>query len=172
MGIVREVLVWFDGWMRRPLIPTLAVSAVLLFATAACGGDDSDSSATTTSTTIPSTTTVGPVTSASPELCEARDELRSSLSDLTNVNIVANGTTALTDALGEISDDLVDVRAAAGEDLQAQTDALQDSLSALQTAVENLASGGGQASAVITAVADVGSTGGTLLTSLGNLSCS
>jgi hypothetical protein len=163
------------GGMRKPLLATLALTLTLTVAAAGCGGDDDSADTTTTTTT---TTTVvssnpGPVTSASPELCAARDNLRDSISALGSVNVVADGLSAISDALTQIGDDLSAVRSAAGSDVQAQADAFQGALDELQTAISGARGNGASGlSAVGTAVSNVVSTGDTLLTSLGNLNCS
>ena len=113
-----------------------------------------------------SSTAPGPVGSASNDLCQAREALKTSITNLSSVDIVKSGTSGLTDALNTIKTDLQAVRASAGSDVQPQVDAFQKSLDTLQTAL-----GGGAPAATVTAVRDVGTTGATLLTSLQNLKC-
>lgn len=161
--------------MRRSLLPLLVLSAGLTIASAACSSDSSSSTTTAaTTTTQAATTTVassnpGPVGSASSTLCQAREDLRTSITDLSNVNVVANGTSAISDQLATIREHLAAVRSAAGDDVKAQADAFQGSLDALQTALGG--SGASMVTGVVSAIRDVGTTGATLLTSLGNLSC-
>jgi hypothetical protein len=57
------------------------------------------------------------------------------ISDLSNVDVVRNGTSAITDALTRINDALGEVRSTAGTDVQPQVDAFQQSLDQLQTAL-------------------------------------
>jgi uncharacterized phage infection (PIP) family protein YhgE len=146
----------------------IVVSAALAVVGLACG-DDSTSSTTTTTTTPPPTTNPGPVGSASAELCAARDELTSSISDLSNVDVVKNGTSAITSALDKIKQNLSEVRSAAGSDVQPQVEAFQRAVDQLQAAVSG--SGAGRVAATVSGVRDVASTGATLLRSLGNLQC-
>jgi hypothetical protein len=87
---------------------------------------------------------------------------------LSNIDVVRNGTSAITDALTRIKDALGEVRSTAGADVQPQVEAFQQSLDQLQTA---LAGGASQATAIVSSIREVASTGGTLLTSLGNLRC-
>jgi hypothetical protein len=155
-----------DAAVRRASIRIALLAASLALVGAACGDDD-DSAATTTTTTT-TTTLPGPVSSASPASCAARDELRGAISDLSNVDVVRNGTSAITDALTRIRDALGEVRSTAGEDVQPQVEAFQQSLDQLQTA---LGGGASQITAIVGAVRDVATTGGTLLTSLSNLRC-
>jgi hypothetical protein len=136
---------------------------------AACGDDDSSSTTTTTTTTPPSTTNPGPIGSASADLCDARDELQSAIGDLTHVDVVKNGTSAVTSALSRIKDDLGAVRTAAGNDLQPQVAAFQHAIDQVQTALTG--SGTPQIDAIVSGLRNVGSTGATLVTSLRNLRC-
>lgn len=146
------------------------MSAVLVTVALACGDDSTSSTTTAATTTTPAASTnPGPVGSASAELCSARDELRASISDLSNVDVVKNGTSAITSALDEIKQNLADVRSAAGSDVQPQIDALQSAVDQLQAALGG--SGAGRIPAVVSAVRDVATTGATLLRSLGNLKC-
>jgi hypothetical protein len=147
----------------------IVVAAALAVVGLACGDDSTSSTTTTTTTTPPPTTNPGPVGSASPELCAARDELRSSISDLSNVDVVRNGTSAITSALDKIKENLSAVRSAAGSDVQPQVEAFQRAVDQLQAAVSG--SGAGRIAAIVSGVREVASTGATLLRSLGNLKC-
>jgi len=150
----------------RIRIALLAASlAVLGFA---CGDDDSAATTTTSTTTTTTTTLPGPVSSASEASCAARDELQSAISDLSNIDVVRNGTSAITDALSRIRTALGEVRSTAASDLQPQIDAFQQSLDQLQTAIGG---GAGQVTAIARGIRDVVTTGSTLLTSLSNLRC-
>jgi hypothetical protein len=144
-------------------------TVVALVGLSACGDDDDGASPSTTAeaTTTPAATDPGPVGSASAELCTARDELRASIGALTDVDVVRNGTSAITDALTTIKDDLAAVRAATGGDLQPQIDAFQQALDDLQAAIGD----SGAVREVVAGVQAVGSTGATVLSSLGNLDC-
>jgi hypothetical protein len=109
------------------------------------------------------------VGSASSQLCAARDDLRTSITDLSGVNIVSNGTAGVRDAITKIRTNLTAVRSAAGSDLQPQIDAFQSSLDSLQSALDQ--SGTPPVASIVTGVRDVATSGATLLTSLGNLDC-
>ncbi len=124
--------------LRRRCRAGLLVAG-LAIVVVACSDDDSPPPTTTTTTTTPpATTNPGPVGSASAAQCDARDELRDSISALTNVDVVRNGTSAITDALGRIRDALGAVRDTAGADVQPQVDAFQQALDALQTAARRV----------------------------------
>ena len=155
-----------DAVVRRAPIRIAVLTAALAVAGVACGDDDS--AATTTTSTTTTTTLPGPVSSASEASCAARDELQQAISDLSNVDVVRNGTSAITDALTRINDALGEVRSTAGADVQPQVDAFQQSLDQLQTA---LGGGTSQIAAVVSGVRDVATTGATLLASLRNLRC-
>ncbi len=151
--------------MRR--IGSAVMIALFVVAGAACGDDDSSSATTVTTTTV-AATNPGPVSSASAELCQAREQLRTSITDLSNVDVVKNGVSAITDQLDQIRSDLAAVKSAAGSDLRPQLDAFEQALDSLQTAV----SGSGSAQDIVAGVREVATTGATLLRSLQNLSCS
>ena len=185
--------------MRRSLLPLLVLSAGLTIAGTACGSDSSSSTTAASTTTKAASTTTkaasatsaasattaasttkaapssaasgssGPVSSASAALCDARDELRTSITDLSKVNVVANGTSAISDQLTTIRANLADVRSAAGDDVKDEADAFEASLNSLQTALDQ--SGASMITDVVSALKDVSTTGATLLTSLENLSC-
>jgi hypothetical protein len=91
------------------------------------------------------------VGTASEASCAARDELRSAITDLSNVDVVKNVTSAITGAVNRIKDDLSAVRSTAGEDVRPQVDAFQQAL--------------------VSGLRDVASTGATLVQSLQNLQC-
>ena len=156
--------------IRIPGRAAVAVLGLVLVA-GACGSSSSSSSKPTTTVAPTTTTTAGPQTSASAALCSARDALQKSVQDLTNVDVVKNGTSSLQTALDNVKTNLEAVKSAASSDLQPQVKALQDSLSQLQTAVSNVGSGGGLA-AIVTAAQDVARNGSTLFSSLQNLRCS
>lgn len=155
------------------LVWPFAAAFIALAVVAGCSSDSKTSSSTapansTSGTSTGDTATAGSGDSA--ELCAARADLKTSIEDLKNVDVAANGTSAITDAVDTIKNNLADVKAAASDDLKPQITAFEDALSALGTAVSDIGSGG--VSAVATAAADVGTTGSTLITSLDSLSCS
>ena len=108
------------------------------------------------------------MSSASDASCAARDELQAAISDLSNVDVIRDGTSAITDAVTRITNALGDVRSTASADVQPQVEAFQQSLDQLQTA---LAGGTSQIAAIVRSIGEVASTGSTLLTSLRNLRC-
>jgi hypothetical protein len=147
----------------RQYIALVAVS-VLAFGAAACGDDDDDSTSPSETSTVNSVT---PAT-ASPELCEERDNLKQSIADLSNV--VQEGTSAIDPAVDKISENLRALKDTAKSDFRNEIDAFETSLSDLGSAIEDVGSDGG-VSAVAQAVAAVGRTGSALVTSLDSLKC-
>lgn len=97
--------------------------------------------------------------SAQEQYCEAGSALRSSIEALTSVNLIADGTSGLQDALDAVRDDLGDLADAADSAVESEVDTLRDSVSALQTSVGDLSGdiSAENASALGTAVQSVGS---------------
>ena len=116
----------------------LAVGAglVLVLGVAACGGDDDDDD------------------SSSAQFCNDRQALQTSVEDLGNVNVVENGTSALTDAVDEVKKNAEALKDSASDEFEPDVDALTDAISELVDAVKNLGSGDG-VSAVQSAASDV-----------------
>jgi hypothetical protein len=159
---------WFDGAVQVRRLGIAGLALGLVVGGVACGDDDNSSATTVTTTTVVSTTNPGPVGSASAELCQARDDLRTSISDLSKVDVIKNGTSAVTDQLNTIKDNLAKVRSSAGSDVKPQVDAFQQAVDGLQTALSGSTP---SVTGVVSAVRQVATTGSTLLQSLGNLRC-
>ena len=92
----------------------------------------------------------GPSTSTSypadkQQVCQARDQLTTSIAALTTSSLLTGGTAAIKAAVDQVQTDLNAVAAAGKQDYQPQVTTLQSSLQQLQTAVGNLGSGGGAA---------------------------
>jgi hypothetical protein len=155
--------------IARPYVALVGIVAALTLAVA-CGSDNSSSSSTVASTTTTASTSSSASSgTASPQLCSARDNLRTSIQDLTNVDVVKNGTSGLQDALNKVKDNLQTVKSNASSELQPQIQAFEDSLTALGNAVSNVSSGG--VGSVITAASSAAQSGQALVTSLGSLKC-
>jgi hypothetical protein len=75
------------------------------------------------------------------QICQARDQLRLSITTLTDQGLLAAGTTAIKASVDQVQTDLDAVKTAAKQDYHAQVTDLQDALTQLQTAVGNLGSG-------------------------------
>jgi hypothetical protein len=102
------------------------------------------------------------------DICQARDQLRTSITDLTNTQVVAEGTNAIKAAVGQVQTALDGVKAAAKDDYQAQVTSVQTALQDLQTAVANLGSGDAADNlrAVSQAITATGAAAATLFTQL------
>ena len=75
------------------------------------------------------------------DICQARDQLRTSINQLTNTQLLAEGTNAIKSGADQVQTDFDAVKAAAKDDYQAPVTALQSALQQLQAAVANLGSG-------------------------------
>jgi hypothetical protein len=121
------------------LLAAVAVAAVL----SACGG------------------------SSKPSYCDQTANLKKSVQDLGNVNVVQGGTNALTSALSSVSSNANAVVSSAKSDFPDQTAAISSSIDTLKKSAQSLASSPtqpaviaqvpGQISAVVTSVQDFSS---------------
>lgn len=153
---------------------SLGAAAILsLLATVVAG---CASGATTTSSPSPSAATSSiTATSGSTsypagkeDICQARDQLRTSINQLTDTQLVAEGTNAIKAGVEQVQTDFDAVKAAAKDDYQAPVTALQSALQQLQTAVGNLGSGDATANlrAVGAAITTTGAASENLFTQL------
>jgi hypothetical protein len=135
----------------------------------ACGSSSHTSSPPTSgSSTTASSTTASIASNA--QLCSAREALRTSIQDLTNVDVVKNGTSAVDAALTKVRDNLKAVKSSAHGQLSPQVDALQNAIDQLGKSISNLSSGGSIGD-VVTAAKNVGQAGSNLSDALSNLRC-
>jgi hypothetical protein len=72
-------------------------------------------------------------------LCDARDDLRSSIEDLREVDIAADGTEAFTDELDDVGEALDRVADEAGADRENEVDAVRAAADQLGTTVSSVA---------------------------------
>src|SRR5690606_7646942 len=105
-----------DRPLRRRRRGTVLLVACLVLAGASACGDDED---------------------AAP-VCEARDELASSLADVVEVDVAGEGPSALEDALEEVGTDLDDLGEVASDELGDEVEGLRSSLAELEAAVGTL----------------------------------
>ena len=132
---------------RRHRMRCVAVSAMVAALAIALAGC---SSSTSTSTgTTPSASSTSPASSGTPssypagkeQLCQARDQLKTSLASLTNPSLLQQGTVVIKAAVDQVQTDLNAVVAAGTQDYQPQVTALQSALQQLQSATGNLGNG-------------------------------
>lgn len=114
----------------------LVVAVLGFFVLAGCGDDES----------------------AQEQYCNAGESLRTSLSALTSLDLIAEGTDGLESAVDQVKDDLDDLQDAASDAASDEVDAFDDAVDALDSAISDL---GGDltadnATAVGTAIQDVG----------------
>lgn len=169
------------GESRLRSLSVATVLAMLAAVAAGCGSgatsgaSSSSSAAASSSAATSSATSSSTATAASTsypagkeDICQARDQLKTSITDLTNTQVAAEGTNAIKAAVDQVQTDLDAVKAAAKDDYQAQVTAVQSALQQLQAAVTNLGSGDAAANlrAVSTAIAATGTASETLFTQL------
>ena len=138
---------------RRHRMRCVAVSAMvaaLAIALAGCSSSTTPSTSTSTSTgTTPSASSTSPASSGTPssypagkeQLCQARDQLKTSVASLTNPSLLQQGTVVIKAAVDQVQTDLNAVVAAGTQDYQPQVTALQSALQQLQSATGNLGNG-------------------------------
>jgi len=167
-----------------------AAAAALAVAVAGCGSGTTPSTTTSTSTagspSSASASTAGSSGSASAsasmagsagstsypagkeQVCQARDQLKTSTTALTNPSLLTGGSTAIKAAVDQVQTDLTAVAAAGKQDYQTQVTAMQSSLQQLQTAVGNLGNGSASENlkTIGTAIAATGTAAGDLFTQL------
>lgn len=102
------------------------------------------------------------------QVCQARDQLKTSTTALTNPSLLTGGSTAIKAAVDQVQTDLTAVAAAGKQDYQPQVTAMQSSLQQLQTAVGNLGNGSASENlkTIGTAIAATGTAAGDLFTQL------
>jgi hypothetical protein len=132
----------------RRLVAVVAVLAGPVVLATACGDDGGDESADTTADTTSETTA-----NETASVCDARDELDSSLEALGEVDISAENTNALEADVREVRDDIDAVADAAQEEAGDEVDDLRTALDELETAVGEF----GDQESTSAAVAAVGS---------------
>lgn len=104
------------------------------------------------SSTTPSTTTSAPASAAgssSPandqagkeQVCAARDQLKTSVTALTDASLLAAGTTAIKAEVAQVQSDLAAVKKAGKQDYETQVDAMQSAVDQLQTAAGKVGNG-------------------------------
>ncbi len=141
---------------RRVRVRAWRVAAVLILIAAGIAGCGSGTTATSSSSSSTSSSSAssassaksstGTSTSASypagkEQICQARDELRTSITALTDQGLLTAGTTAIKASVDQVQTNFDAVKTAAKDDYHSQVTDLQDALQQLQTAVGNLGTG-------------------------------
>lgn len=153
------------GPLRRAGHRAVALSAVAVLTITVLAGCGSANPPSTSSSTVPAASTntaeasaddtvaSGSATASYPagkeEVCEARDNLKVSISALTDTKLLASGTEGIKAAVADVKTSLSAFAAAGKESYKPEVQALQSAVDGLETAVDNLGTstaGGGVAS--------------------------
>ena len=117
----------------------VALAVVLAGCNSATSPSTSSSAASSSASSAVSGSTGYPA--GKEQVCQARDQLKTSISALTNPALLVGGADAIKAAVTQVQTDLGGVVAAGKQDYEPQVTAVQSSLDALQTAVGNLGNG-------------------------------
>ena len=107
-----------DNRLRTRVVAAAAIVA-LAAALSGCGDDDGES--------------------AQDRYCDAGESLRSSVSSLASLDLIAEGTNGLTSALETVDADVDELRAAASDTAEDEVEALDTAVGALGDAISGLA---------------------------------
>jgi predicted nucleic acid-binding Zn-ribbon protein len=98
------------------LIITSALIAVLAVF-AACNDDDDDD------------TTGGDDTSSTPSVCDQKDAVESAVTDLADIDVLAEGTDALNENVANVKTELADLKSIVSDDVQPEVEAMETAVS-------------------------------------------
>ncbi len=153
-----------------------AAAAALAVALAACSSSTSPSTSSSTAASSTAASTVSSSGSSGStsypagkeQVCQARDQLKTSISALTNPSLLVGGAAAIKAAVDQVQTDLSSLVSAGTQDYEPQVNAMRSSLQELQTAVGNLGNGNmtENLQAVGRAIAATGTASGDLFTQL------
>lgn len=118
--------------MSRRILATLV--AVLAAGVTACGTSGSSTSNAGSSAGSPSSSAAA--STASTDLCQAADDVRASLSALQEVDVVQQGTDALSQAYAQVKSDLSTLTGAAKTRYGPQVQQVKADADALQAAID------------------------------------
>jgi hypothetical protein len=141
----------------KNVFAVVAVAAIVLVG---CSDDDSGSESGD------STTTTAKGESAE---CAARSDLQSSVKALADPSLLTGGKAGIESAVDDVKSDLDEVKSTTKDANQSDVDATKTAVDDLEKAVKDLGDGSITANltAIGNAIAKVGTTGGTLVSSLG-----
>ena len=152
---------------RKLIVALVAVAAVAL------GGCSSTSKTSSSATTVAgsATTVAGSATTypaGKEQVCQARDQLKSSVEALTKPSLLMGGTSSIKAAVTKVQDNLSSLKSAAKTDYKPQVEAVQTSVKDLQTTVSDHSnkSVSQNLQDIGTAIANVGTTSSELFTQL------
>jgi len=144
----------------------VCTAAVLTVTVAGCSSSASSSSSAASSSASGSSSSSYPA--GKQQVCQARDQLKTSVRALASPSLLLQGTDAIKSAVDKVNTDLQAVKTAAKTDYKTEVDALQNSLQQLQTSVGNLGNGSvtKNLQTVGTDIANVGTAAADLFTKL------
>ncbi len=137
---------------------TAGVLTVVLSLAAACGDDNGNGSSSADQTTTTQDT------------CAQADDLKNSITDLSNLDVSAEGTDALDAAVSKIEQNAEDLASTVGDELKPQVDDLKSSLSSVKDAIANVDEDGG-VSALVDALQAVLTSAGALIDKITTADC-
>ena len=164
--------------VRRPrAVPRVAMAGAVAVALAVvlAGCSSSTSPSTSSAASSSSSSAASSVASGSTsypagkeEICQARDQLKTSITALTKPALLLGGTDAIKAAVSQVQTDVSAMVTAGKREYAPQVNALQTSVESLETAVGNLGSGSVATNmqAVGTAIATTGMAASDLFTQL------
>jgi major membrane immunogen (membrane-anchored lipoprotein) len=117
----------------------LAGLIVLSIVVGACGSSSKSSSPSTAGGATDTTATGHGATS---DVCAQADDLKTSIGDLKDVNVVQNGVSSVRSALDKIKSDANALAESTKDEFKPQVTALQNALRSLADAVKNITSTG------------------------------
>jgi gas vesicle protein len=152
-----------SGRGRTLLVGLVAVVAVAL------GGCSSSNKSTASGS---STTVAHNYPAGKEQVCKARDQLKTSVEDLTNPTLLTSGSSAIKSAVSNVQDNLKNLEKAAKEDYKPQVQDVQNAVKDLQSSVENRGNNSitSNLQNIGNAISKVGSTSSALLSKL-NTDC-
>ena len=152
-----------SGRGRTLLVGLVAVVAVAL------GGCSSSNKSTASGS---STTVAHNYPAGKEQVCKARDQLKTSVEDLTNPTLLTSGSSAIKSAVTNVQDNLKNLEKAAKEDYKPQVQDVQNAVKDLQSSVENRGNNSitSNLQNIGNAISKVGSTSSALLSKL-NTDC-
>ena len=157
------------GRSRAAHLVGLALACTLLVACGDDGSPSSSSSAPTSAATSSGTSGTGGTAAptGNDEVCDDYAAFRDSITALTDVDVVASGTSGLQAAVDDLRTSLQALRSSASDVAADEVTAVQSALDDLQTAISDGGAGG-----IVTAAATVVTSGNALLQRLDDLDCS
>ena len=154
-----------------------AVLILLAATTVACSSGTTTTSSSVSSSAVASSAAASSTLATSgstnypagkEQICQARDQLRISVTALTDQELLSSGTDGIKASVKQVQTNLDAVKAAGKQDYQTQVTAMQSALQQLQTAAENLGNGNAaeNTQAVGTAITATGAAAEDLFTQL------